>query len=716
MGHAHHDTTTTAHTAHRNAGKDTRILLTGVFGPFAQNDEYGSRAENPMELYHNQVTRVQGPFSLRMFHRTFGLLMIEANIEAACTVLEFPTLDRFVEELRDNAYDIVGISAIIPNMLKVKKMCAEIRRLQPGATIVVGGHIANREDLEEIIDADHICRGDGIRWFREFLGQDASAPVKHPAVISGFGTRIMGISIPGTRTAAVLIPSVGCPMGCNFCSTSALFGGKGNSVVFYKTGDELFAVLCQLEQELGVGSFFVLDENFLLYRERALRLLELMQRHDKSWAFYVFTSARVLESYTMEQLVGLGVSWVWMGIEGRDSRYSKLNGVDTLELVKRFQANGIRVLGSTIIGLEEHTPENIREAIAHAVAHDTDFHQFMLYTPLPGTPLYHEHRAAGTLLTEDECPAADAHGQTRFNFRHPHIRDGREGEHLIDAFTDDLNTNGPSLARIARTTLQGWQAHKNHPDPRVVRRYKAGARGLASIYAGSVWAMRHWYRGNRPLVARLTGLLRDLYAEFGLPARIMAPAVGLFVLVNLFREDRRLRSGWTYEPPAIYEKNARAIALESAHPAPAKRRTAGIPHPVYDLAWIGQRCREQLEAFQAGLGEQLETAMRELAAIQEQYFREVDSASPCAAKDEHFSRIRERALAGIAQVRERMHDLSDSAQERITHYRSSMTETYRRARHHVDQACDAMHANAELVKLQAQQACARLEREISSVG
>ena len=65
---------------------------------------------NPMELYHNQVTRVQGPFSLRMFHRSWGLMLIQANVEAACTLLDFPTLERFVEELRNNRYDVVGIS------------------------------------------------------------------------------------------------------------------------------------------------------------------------------------------------------------------------------------------------------------------------------------------------------------------------------------------------------------------------------------------------------------------------------------------------------------------------------------------------------------------------------------------------------------------------------------------------------------------------------
>jgi len=101
-------------------GTRAKILLSGVFGPYAQDDEYGSRKVNPMELYHNQVTRVQGPFSLRMFHRSFGLLIIQANIEAPCTLLDFPTLERFISEIRENQYDIIGVSSIIPNVKNVR--------------------------------------------------------------------------------------------------------------------------------------------------------------------------------------------------------------------------------------------------------------------------------------------------------------------------------------------------------------------------------------------------------------------------------------------------------------------------------------------------------------------------------------------------------------------------------------------------------------------
>ena len=334
-------------------GKRAKILFTSVFGPFAQDDEYGSRTINPMELYHNQVTREQGPFSLRMFHRTFSLYFLESNIDAPCAILDFPSLDRFVEEISENTYDIVGISAISVNVGKVAKMCELVREHLPEATIVVGGHIANMGDLRETVDVDHIVRGDGVRWFRNFLGQDEDAPIKHPAVYSGFGTRALGMNLPSKPgdTAAIVIPSVGCPMGCNFCSTSALFGGKGKFVNFFDTGDELFEVLCHLEEKLRVHSFFVLDENFLLHKKRALRLLELMEQHDKAWSFYVFSSARAIERLTPWSSFWPWESpGVWMGLEGQDSRYEKLSGIDTYSLVQRLRSHGICVLGSTIIG------------------------------------------------------------------------------------------------------------------------------------------------------------------------------------------------------------------------------------------------------------------------------------------------------------------------------------------------------------------------------
>ena len=355
---------------------------------------------------------------------------------------------------------------------------------------------------------------------------------------------------------ATLIPSVGCPKGCNFCSTSALFGGKGRHIDFYQSGDELFEIMCALEADLGVRGFFVMDENFLIMRKRALRLLSLMEQHDKPWYLKVFSSADVLQQYTIEQLVALGVTWVWLGLEGKNSQYAKLAKTDTIQLVRSLQSHGIHVLGSSIIGLEEHTPENIDEVIDHAVAHDADLHQFMLYTPIPGTPLHAAEAAKGTMLGVHEFPVADIHGQLRFNFRHPHIGDGREGEYLLRAFSRDFEMNGPSVVRIIRTTLQGWKRYKDHPDARIRARFAHEASSLSGRYAAALWAAQRRYQDELHRSRLISQVQDELYAEFGRKAQLAARIAGRALERELRAEEQRLQDGWTYEPPTFFETNS----------------------------------------------------------------------------------------------------------------------------------------------------------------
>ena len=537
-------------------GSHARILLSSVFGPYAQNDEFGSRSINPMELYHNQVTRAQGSFSLRMFHRSWGIMMIQANISAPCAVLDFPTREDFARQLKANSYDVVGISGIIVNVGKVREMCRMVREISPNSVIVVGGHVTAIPGVEKLIDADHIVRGEGVAWMRRYLGEDESAPIRHPSIVSGMRTRIMGIRLPERKgaTAATIIPSVGCPMGCNFCTTSAFFGGKGKFVNFFETGDELFEVMSRMEDELKVHSFFVMDENFLLHRERAMRLLELMKQANKSWSLSVFASANAIRKYTMQELVELGVSWLWMGLESPQAGYSKLQGSDTRELTRELREHGIRVQGSTIIGLEHHTPDNIVSEIEHAVSHDTDFHQFMLYTPVPGTPLYQQMSEEGRLLNDVDY--SDIHGQFKFNFKHAAISREDSKRFLDWAFWRDFELNGPSLYRISRTLLAGWKRYKNSPDLRVRRRFAADMGRLAGVYSSALWAMERQFRKvDRRVSEEIGALRREFGRESGWLARMLPTLLGPVLLWTTRREERRLARGKTYEPPTILERN-----------------------------------------------------------------------------------------------------------------------------------------------------------------
>jgi radical SAM superfamily enzyme YgiQ (UPF0313 family) len=550
-------------------GSKARILLSSVFGPYAQDDAYGSRTINPMELYHNQVTRGQGSFSLRSFHRSWGILMIQGNISAPCAVLDFPTRDTFARELTTHHYDIVGISSIIVNVGKAREMCRMVRELSPGTTVIVGGHIAAIPGVEQLLDADHIVKGDGIAWMRQYLGQEVDAPIHHPDFSSAFDLRVLGVKIPAAAdtTSATIIASVGCPMGCNFCTTSAFFGGKGKILNFYETGEQLFHLMEHAEKTRNKRSFFIMDENFLLQKRRVMELLALMKAAGKSWTFNIFSSANAIAKYTYEELVEIGIATIWLGLESPRSNYSKLDGADTLKLTRELREHGIVLLGSTIIGLEHHTPENINEEIEHAVAHETDLHQFMLYTPVPGTPLYAEMARQNRLLDVD---LADIHGQHAFNFQHAAISREQSTRSLAWAFQRDFERNGPSLFRLCRTTFAGYMRYKNHPDPRIRERYRRECRTLRHAWVGFLWAMEHRLSGSNPEVAGKIRLLRkQMEEEFGLIAIAAGKLLGPILWWTSRREEKRLAAGQCYEPAPIIDRRNWVDQPAPAAPSPA---------------------------------------------------------------------------------------------------------------------------------------------------
>jgi radical SAM superfamily enzyme YgiQ (UPF0313 family) len=280
-----------------------------------------------------------------------------------------------------------------------------------------------------------------------------------------------------------------------------------------------------------------------------------MRQHDKAWSLYVFSSANAIRQYEMRQLVDLGVEWIWLGLESPKNGYVKLAGTDTLTLTRTLQAHGICVLGSTIVGLEHHTPDNIWHDLDHAIAHDTVFHQFMLYTPMPGTPLYQEVAAEGRLL--DDVDLADVHGQHAFNFAHPAITREESKAFLDAAFRADYERNGPSLFRLMRTMFQRHRLYGHDADPRVRARVARGAAQLRGGYAAALWAMQRYLRRSNPVVSgKIAALRAELHRDFGARSRFAAACGGPLLYLSAKRDAWRHPKGRRLEPRTFVERPA----------------------------------------------------------------------------------------------------------------------------------------------------------------
>ncbi len=518
----------------------TKILLSSVFGPFGVDDDYGRR-ENVMELFHNQITREQGMFSLRLHHPSFGLHLLAANLDADVTVLDFPSQQAFEQELAHD-YDYVGISFIAPNTVKAKRMAELIRQHSPRSQIVLGGHGTRVPDIEKLVDADHICRGEGVRWLRELLGEDPERPIRHPVVKSALTKRIVGLQRP--VEAAVLIPGVGCPNACRFCATSHFFDRQYTA--YLPTAESLLEACEQAERELGLREFFVMDENFLKYRERAERFVELLEKHDKPYRFNIFSSAETVQSLGVEFLARLGVEFLWLGVESQKEVYEKNKGVDFHALIAELRDHGITVLASGILFLEHHDRQTIEDEIDFMVSLKADLVQFMQLGPMPQTALYQDYQRRG--LLRDDVPLEEQHGQDRIWFHHPHFEREETHDILKGAFERDYQVNGASLLRIFETTARG-ALHLTGDRPRIQASRRAFEQRCAEYRP-----MLRWLRVFAPFASMRAQVRRveALYTQVLGPETLAQRALSLGALPFVLREWANARLGRNmYQPPTV---------------------------------------------------------------------------------------------------------------------------------------------------------------------
>ncbi len=426
-----------------------RLLLSAVFGPYGVKDEYGEGLGCKMELLDNQITREQGVHSPRQAYWSFSLYLMAQNVSVETTVLDFPTWDDFTREL-EQGYTHVGISFIVPNVLKARRMAEYIREHHPETRIILGGYGTIIPDIQRSVPCDEICRGEGVRWLREYFGDDTEAPIHHPQISGPAYQRIYGHQVE--PRGSVLLPGVGCENGCTFCVTSHNFNKC--YVPLLRTGREIFEACVRAEEENGSRGFSIMDENFLKQPVRARELLAEMEKHGKPYVFDIFSSAEVVQELGVDFLVRLGVRMIWIGVESRSNAHAKLRGIDLKALFEELQSKGIAVNASLILFQDHHDERTIHEDIDWIIDLGSCLTQFMNYTPYPTTGLYKRLELEGRL---NDVHFRHQHGQGRLNFHHPHFEDPEQHEEILrQAFRKKYEVDGPGVLNVALSAVRGY--------------------------------------------------------------------------------------------------------------------------------------------------------------------------------------------------------------------------------------------------------------------
>ena len=175
----------------------------------------------------------------RYAHASFGLRYLMANLrelraDGRAVMLEFDVNQRtpdVIEAILANRPRIVGVGVYIWNAVQSEQLVAELKRVAPDVTVVVGGPEVSYEIEQQQIcrDADFVITGEGDLAFAE-LCRDLLVRGKRPLVrvIEAGTPGFEGVELPyelytdddlAHRVVYVEV-SRGCPFKCEFCLSS----------------------------------------------------------------------------------------------------------------------------------------------------------------------------------------------------------------------------------------------------------------------------------------------------------------------------------------------------------------------------------------------------------------------------------------------------------------------------------------------------------------
>lgn len=289
---------------------------------------------------------------------------------------------------------------------------------------------------------------------------------------------------------------------------------------------------------------FIGDDNFLIDLKRAEELRQCVVESDKAFNFLIFASADKVIDFGVERLAEMGTGIIWIGRESRFSDYPKNRNIDMKALVEELRRYGIKTILSSILLLDGHTKENIRQDIDEHLSCRPTFSQFSHYAPLPQTPLWERMQEEGRLIPG--IPWEEMHAFNEPWFHHPHFT-AREAKDIQDeAYLRDFHELGPSWFRLIETDYEGWKNLRQSDKPHLRARAELFARQMR-LYKIMLAAMYHLAPTvhMRELIKDVRRQVEDSFGNVNIFQT--SAAYGLF-LTGRLREFRNRHWGDVIQP------------------------------------------------------------------------------------------------------------------------------------------------------------------------
>ncbi len=345
-------------------------------------------------------------------------------------------------------------------------MCRMIRSISPRTKIILGGY--GVFCLEESVGrgrevkllADHVCRGEGVRFLRTILGEPADRPISEDLPLN----QTYFMDQPAAKLFN-LASSLGCNNRCEFCGTSAFFGHRKT---YLMTPEQLWDQIKKNALSGKAIATWIYDEDFFDPPEFARELRQIMKA-DRSVPRHLVNlgtlgSVRSLSGFGMEEFLEMGLNHIWIGVESKFSTLPKRQGRDIRELFAAFHSAGIMTIGSFIIGQDCQTPHNIEEDIGFFAGLNPTFTQITGILPCPGTDLWRNLETEKRLDDFDRVSWDDYHMYTPL-FQPKNFQKSDILPLIKRGYSKSFETSGPSILRALDIHLNGFETCTGSRNP-----------------------------------------------------------------------------------------------------------------------------------------------------------------------------------------------------------------------------------------------------------
>lgn len=196
-----------------------------------------------------------------------------------------------------------------------------------------------------------------------------------------------------------VMASRGCPHDCDFCCVSKMFGRK----VRIRSIDHVIEEINCLKKDF----VFFNDDNIIGNPAYAKALFTALKPLDLSWGGQA--SIKLAEN---EELLHLakesGCKTIFIGIESLNTkniesvnkhRINKVNNYK--ESLLRIQEQGIKIIGSFIIGLDNDNEESFDQLFEFIEDTELEHPVINILTPFPGTRLYERMKSENRIIDKD---------------------------------------------------------------------------------------------------------------------------------------------------------------------------------------------------------------------------------------------------------------------------------------------------------------------------